>query len=72
MLGPRRPSFYRSGGQPSAHNLPDGWPCGATCGTGRRYARDRSESVTFSASEEFKIYRDPLYQYAAAKRLNLI
>jgi hypothetical protein len=28
--------------------------------------------VTFSASEEFKIYRDPLYQYAAAKRLNLI
>jgi hypothetical protein len=52
--------------------------CGTSCGrspknrTGRRYARDRSESVTFSASEEFKIYRDPLYQYAAAKRLNLI
>ena len=29
-------------------------------------------SLTFSASEEFKRYRDPLYKYAAAKRLNLI
>ncbi len=29
-------------------------------------------SLSFSASEEFKIYRDPLYRYAAAKRLNLI
>jgi len=29
-------------------------------------------SLSFSASEEFQIYRDPLYQYAAAKRLNLI
>ena len=29
-------------------------------------------SLCFSASEEFKFYRDPLYQYAAAKRLNLI
>jgi len=29
-------------------------------------------SLSFSASEEFKFYRDPLYQYAAAKRLNLI
>jgi hypothetical protein len=29
-------------------------------------------SLSFSASEEFKIYRDPLYKYAAAKRLRLI
>jgi hypothetical protein len=29
-------------------------------------------SLTFSAGEEFKRYGDPLYQYAAAKRLNLI
>lgn len=29
-------------------------------------------SLSFSASEEFKIYGDPLYKYAAAKRLNLI
>ena len=29
-------------------------------------------SLTFSASEEFKHYGDPLYQYAAAKRLNLV
>lgn len=29
-------------------------------------------SLTFSASEEFKLYRDPLYNYVAAKRLGLI
>ena len=29
-------------------------------------------SLTFSAGEEFKHYGDPLYQYAAAKRLNLV
>ncbi len=29
-------------------------------------------SLAFSAGEEFKRYGDPLYQYAAAKRLNLI
>ena len=29
-------------------------------------------SLTFSAAEEFKRYGDPLYKYAAAKRLNLI
>jgi hypothetical protein len=29
-------------------------------------------SLTFSAGEEFKRYGDPLYRYAAAKRLNLI
>jgi hypothetical protein len=29
-------------------------------------------SLSFSASEEFKRYGDPLYKYAAAKRLNLI
>jgi len=29
-------------------------------------------SLTFSASEEFKYYGDRLYQYAAAKRLNLV
>jgi hypothetical protein len=29
-------------------------------------------SLSFSAGEEFKRYGDPLYQYAAAKRLNLI
>ncbi len=29
-------------------------------------------SLTFSASEEFKHYGDRLYQYAAAKRLNLV
>jgi Questin oxidase-like len=29
-------------------------------------------SLTFSAGEEFKHYRDRLYQYAAAKRLNLV
>jgi len=29
-------------------------------------------TLSFSASEEFKIYRDPLYQYAAAKRLNFV
>jgi hypothetical protein len=29
-------------------------------------------SVTFSAGEEFKHYRDRLYQYAAAKRLSLV
>jgi len=29
-------------------------------------------SLTFSASEEFKRYEDPLYKYVAAKRLKLI
>jgi hypothetical protein len=29
-------------------------------------------SLSFSAGEEFKRYGDPLYQYAAAKRLNLV
>ena len=29
-------------------------------------------SLSFSASEEFKRYGDPLYKYAAAKRLNLV
>jgi hypothetical protein len=29
-------------------------------------------SLTFSAGEEFKHYGDPLYRYAAAKRLNLV
>jgi hypothetical protein len=29
-------------------------------------------SLSFSAGEEFKRYSDPLYQYAAAKRLNLV
>ncbi len=29
-------------------------------------------SLSFSASEEFKRYGDPLYKYSAAKRLNLI
>ncbi len=29
-------------------------------------------SLTFSAGEEFKHYGDPLYTYAAAKRLNLV
>ncbi len=29
-------------------------------------------SLSFSAGEEFKLYRDPLYRYAAAKRLNLV
>jgi hypothetical protein len=29
-------------------------------------------SLTFSASEEYKRYGDPLYKYAAAKRLNLV
>jgi hypothetical protein len=29
-------------------------------------------SLTFSTAEEFKHYGDPLYKYAAAKRLNLI
>jgi hypothetical protein len=29
-------------------------------------------SLTFSAGEEFKRYGDPLYRYAAAKRLNLV
>jgi hypothetical protein len=29
-------------------------------------------SLSFSASEEFKRYGDPLYKYAAAKRLNVI
>jgi hypothetical protein len=29
-------------------------------------------SLTFSAGEEFKRYGDPLYKYAAAKRLNMI
>jgi hypothetical protein len=29
-------------------------------------------SLTFSASEEFKVHGDPLYKYAAAKRLGLI
>ena len=29
-------------------------------------------SLSFSAGEEFKRYGDPLYTYAAAKRLNLI
>ena len=29
-------------------------------------------SLSFSAGEEFKHYGDPLYQYAAAKRLNLV
>ncbi|HKN26787.1 MAG TPA: questin oxidase family protein [Roseiarcus sp.] len=29
-------------------------------------------SLSFSAFEEFRVYRDPLYQYATAKRLNLI
>ena len=29
-------------------------------------------SLSFSAAEEFKRYGDPLYKYAAAKRLNLI
>jgi hypothetical protein len=29
-------------------------------------------SLTFSAGEEFKHYGDRLYQYAAAKRLNLV
>ena len=29
-------------------------------------------SLSFSASEEFKLYGDPLYRYAAAKRLNLL
>ena len=47
-----------------------------------RLARDLGEAVTrddehdlslcFSAGEEFKRYGDPLYKYAAAKRLNLI
>jgi Questin oxidase-like len=29
-------------------------------------------SLSFSAGEEFKLYGDPLYRYAAAKRLNLL
>ena len=29
-------------------------------------------SLSFSAGEEFKRYGDPLYKYAAAKRLNLV
>jgi hypothetical protein len=29
-------------------------------------------SLCFSAGEEFKLYRDPLYKYAAAKRLSLV
>jgi hypothetical protein len=29
-------------------------------------------SLTYSAGEEFKHYGDRLYQYAAAKRLNLV
>jgi len=29
-------------------------------------------SLTFSAGDEFKHYGDRLYQYAAAKRLNLV
>ena len=29
-------------------------------------------SLSFSAGEEFKRYGDPLYRYAAAKRLNLV
>ena len=29
-------------------------------------------SLSFSASEEFKRYGDPLYKYAAAKRLSLV
>ena len=47
-----------------------------------RLARDFREAIThddehdlslsFSAGEEFKRYGDPLYRYAAAKRLNLV
>jgi hypothetical protein len=29
-------------------------------------------SLSFSAGEEFKRYDDPLYRYAAGKRLNLL
>ena len=29
-------------------------------------------SLTFSAGEEFRFYGDPLYRYAASKRLGLV
>lgn len=37
-----------------------------------RHDDEHDLSLTFSASEEFKLYRDPLYNYVAAKRLGLI
>ena len=54
---------------------------GATCAcpigarsSGEAVRRDDEHdlSLSFSAAEEFKRYGDPLYKYAAAKRLNLI
>jgi Questin oxidase-like len=47
-----------------------GWP--EIFGEAITHDDEHDLSLSFSAGEEFKRYGDPLYQYAAAKRLNLV